>query len=80
MAKAVKRKDTKEDRAAIRVCIERMGGPSKCARRLRVRPSTVTNWPREGVPQPWRLFFSERFPHVVPENWKCLPPEGEQKC
>lgn len=51
--------------------VEELGGTSALAAFCRIRPSSVCDWKRVGIPRPWALYLRERF--------KTLPVMREQE-
>ena len=46
--------------------VEELGGTAALASMCGVRPSSVSDWKRTGIPRPWVLYLRERFkPHPV---------------
>ena len=41
--------------------IDELGGTSALAAFCCVRPQSVSDWRRVGIPRPWALYFRERF-------------------
>ena len=51
--------------------VTELGGTNALASLCGVRPSSVSDWKRTGVPRPWVLYLRERF--------KTLPVMREQE-
>ena len=45
--------------------IDALGGTSEVARLCGIKPPSVSEWRRDGIPWPWLLFFSRERPDVV---------------
>ena len=58
--------DTKTTASAASEPIDKLGGTTEVARLCDIRPPSVSEWRRKGIPKPWMKFLELARPDAFP--------------
>lgn len=58
--------DTKTTASAASELIDKLGGTTEVARLCDIRPPSVSEWRRKGIPKPWMKFLELARPDAFP--------------